>query len=175
MLKMTFPDGFVAEMITTTSKLPIMERQKIEGYLAHKWGLNGKLPSNHPYKLGHPLSTGSPSFITDTPFSDGKAIDLIDGHVEISSGGNEDVFDGNGSFSVSAWVKGWPDEYPENIASKGYAIPTSKEFKNPELWLDATDSSNLLVSVKRDEITLTGTEGSSQRLTEVFDGKWDNG
>ena len=32
-----------------------------------------------------------------------------------------------------------------------------------------------LVSVKRDEITLTGTEGSSQRLTEVFDGKWDNG
>ena len=52
--KNAFPDGFVAEMITTTSALPIMERQKIEGYLAHKWGLNGKLPSNHPYKLGHP-------------------------------------------------------------------------------------------------------------------------
>ena len=103
-------------------------------------GAERKLPSNHPYKLGHPLSTGSPSFITDTPFGDGNTIDLADGHVEISSGGNEDVFDGNGSFSVSAWVKGWPDEYPENIASKGYAIPTSKEFKNPELWLDATDT-----------------------------------
>ena len=25
-------------------------RQKIEGYLAHKWGLTGSLPSDHPYK-----------------------------------------------------------------------------------------------------------------------------
>ena len=67
--------GHFAEVLAFGRKLPIGERQKIEGYLAHKWGLNGKLPSNHPYKLGHPLSTGSPSFITDTPFSDGKAID----------------------------------------------------------------------------------------------------
>ena len=35
---------------------------------------------------------------------------------------------------------------------------------------DATDTSNLLVSVKRDEVTLTGPDGSSQRLNEVFDG-----
>ena len=69
---------------------------------------------------------------------------MIDGHVEISTGGNEDVFDGNGSFSVSAWVKGWPDEYPESIASKGYAIPTSKELKHPELWLDAEDPKPVL-------------------------------
>jgi len=25
-------------------------RQKVEGYLAHKWGLTGNLPSGHPYK-----------------------------------------------------------------------------------------------------------------------------
>ena len=27
-----------------------MERQKIEGYLAHKWGLTANLPSAHPFK-----------------------------------------------------------------------------------------------------------------------------
>jgi hypothetical protein len=27
---------------------------KIEGYLAHKWGLTGDLPSNHPYKTTAP-------------------------------------------------------------------------------------------------------------------------
>lgn len=29
--------------------------QKIEGYLAHKWGLTSLLPSTHPYKTVHPV------------------------------------------------------------------------------------------------------------------------
>jgi len=29
-------------------------RQKIEGYLAHKWGLEGNLPSDHPFKVSAP-------------------------------------------------------------------------------------------------------------------------
>jgi hypothetical protein len=140
--------GHFAEVLAFGSKLPDATRQKIEGYLAHKWGLSGNLPSNHPYKLAHPLSTGSPAFITDTPFGDGKAIDLADGHVEISTGGNEDVFDGNGSFSVSAWVKGWPDEEKESIISKGYAIPKLESNPNMKLWLDAADTSSLLSRVK---------------------------
>ena len=114
------PDGFVGEMIGVSTALSNTNREKLEGYLAHKWGLMSNLPNDHPYKLGHPLSTGSPSFIADTPFGDGKAIDLADGHVEISTGGNEDIFDGNGSFSVSAWVKGWPSESDESVVSKGY-------------------------------------------------------
>ena len=81
-------------------------RQKIEGYLAHKLGLAGSLPSSHPYSLGAPMaSSGSPSFITDTPFGSGKAIDLADGHVEVSTGESEDEFDGGAAFSVSAWVR----------------------------------------------------------------------
>lgn len=30
------------------------DREKIEGYLAHKWGLTGSLPSTHPYKATAP-------------------------------------------------------------------------------------------------------------------------
>lgn len=29
-------------------------RERIEGYLAHKWGLTGSLPANHPYKTTPP-------------------------------------------------------------------------------------------------------------------------
>ena len=111
----------------------------IEGYLAHKWGLTGYLPNDHPYKLAHHLSTGTPSFTTDTPFGDGKAIDLLDGHVEISTGGNEDVFDGNGSFSVSAWVKGWSDDSFAPVISKGGEVPNPKSISSMKLWLDAQD------------------------------------
>ena len=33
----------------------LTERQKIEGYLAHKWGLAANLPADHPYKTEAPL------------------------------------------------------------------------------------------------------------------------
>jgi len=45
-----FPDGFVAEMISTTSAHSTANRQNLEGYLAHKWGLSANLPALHPHK-----------------------------------------------------------------------------------------------------------------------------
>jgi len=43
-------DGYIAEMIFITSVVATEDRQKIEGYLAHKWGLQANLPAEHPYK-----------------------------------------------------------------------------------------------------------------------------
>jgi hypothetical protein len=37
-------------------------REKIEGYLAWKWGLEGNLPIGHPYKSAAP-TTGNPTGI----------------------------------------------------------------------------------------------------------------
>lgn len=39
-----------AEIIVSSSLLSTLDRQKLEGYLAHKWGLTANLPSDHPYK-----------------------------------------------------------------------------------------------------------------------------
>jgi hypothetical protein len=39
----------IHELLVYNTVLTIPERQRVEGYLAWKWGLNSKLPSTHPY------------------------------------------------------------------------------------------------------------------------------
>ena len=46
-------DGHIGEIIIINSVQDI-DRQKVEGYLAHKWGVESKLPSDHPYKTSAP-------------------------------------------------------------------------------------------------------------------------
>ena len=48
-------DGRVGEVIATSSVLTNTQRQKVEGYLAEKWGLS--LQNSHPYKDGLPRAT----------------------------------------------------------------------------------------------------------------------
>lgn len=43
--------GGMAEIVMTTSALSTNDRQKLEGYLAWKWGLQTNMPADHPYKL----------------------------------------------------------------------------------------------------------------------------
>ena len=49
----------VAEFLAFDSVLSASERQKIEGYLAHKWGLNSLLPQTHPARSGSLISSPS--------------------------------------------------------------------------------------------------------------------
>lgn len=48
--------GVFGEVIATRYALPTADRQRIEGYLAWKWGLVASLPANHPYKLLPPTA-----------------------------------------------------------------------------------------------------------------------
>lgn len=47
-------DGGLGELIFTDGTEGLDVQQKIEGYLAWKWGIEGRLPSYHPYKLAAP-------------------------------------------------------------------------------------------------------------------------
>lgn len=51
-----FFDGLQAEIIITESVPDSSTRQKIEGYLAHKWGIESSLDASHPYKSTPPYS-----------------------------------------------------------------------------------------------------------------------
>jgi len=50
----SYYNGDIAEIVATTSVLSTEDRQKMEGYLAHKWGLTAGLPNDHPYKSAAP-------------------------------------------------------------------------------------------------------------------------
>ena len=46
--------GEIAEIVAYDSALSTSDRESVEGYLAHKWGLTASLPSSHPYKTSAP-------------------------------------------------------------------------------------------------------------------------
>jgi len=46
--------GTIAEVVLTNNLLSTDDRQKLEGYLAWKWGLEANLPADHPYKTTPP-------------------------------------------------------------------------------------------------------------------------
>jgi len=47
-------DGEIAEILAYQGALSDGDRQKVEGYLAHKYNLDGNLPQGHPYKTTPP-------------------------------------------------------------------------------------------------------------------------
>jgi hypothetical protein len=46
----------VGEFLYFSEQLSDSDRELVEGYLAHKWGLEGQLPSDHPYKSEAPTT-----------------------------------------------------------------------------------------------------------------------
>ena len=59
------PDTFygksnISEVLIFDTALTTEDRQKIEGYLAHKWSLEGNLPEAHSYKSSIPIVGSSP-------------------------------------------------------------------------------------------------------------------
>jgi hypothetical protein len=121
--------------------LTVEDRQKIEGYLAHKWSLEASLPVAHPFKSSIPI-VGSSPFSTDVASGSGQSLDLSNGtFATVSTGGTEDVFDGDNNFSVSVWVKGWPGETGQSLLSKNDFDPVS--MGKIMSWLDASNAKYL--------------------------------
>ena len=48
------PYADIHEIILFQEELSTSNIQKIEGYLAHKWGITASLPADHPYKTNYP-------------------------------------------------------------------------------------------------------------------------
>ena len=49
-----FWPGYLNEFLLVPRTLTILQRQQLEGYLAWKWGLQGNLPSTHPFASAAP-------------------------------------------------------------------------------------------------------------------------
>ena len=55
----------VCEVIHFDTPIDDATREKIEGYLAHKWGLDANLPVDHPYKSAAPVFFSISGTVTD--------------------------------------------------------------------------------------------------------------
>ena len=56
-------DGDLAELIIYQEELPISTMRMVEGYLAHKWGVEDSLVQTHPFKNFPPVRS-KPAAIT---------------------------------------------------------------------------------------------------------------
>jgi hypothetical protein len=50
----SYLSGDLAEVVVVRSMLAECDRQKLEGYLAHRWGIAASLPLGHPFRLAPP-------------------------------------------------------------------------------------------------------------------------
>jgi hypothetical protein len=46
--------GRIAEVVVANTLADAGDRQRLEGYLSWKWGLQGNLPADHPWKAAPP-------------------------------------------------------------------------------------------------------------------------
>lgn len=58
-------NGFIGEVLIYTTAVSAAQRQRVEGYLAWKWGLQAQLPYDHPYARSFP-GFGSQAAPTDS-------------------------------------------------------------------------------------------------------------
>lgn len=56
-----YMNGQIAEVIFIKRSISHEERQKMEGYLAHKWGFQDELPAGHPYRTKIPMENDKPN------------------------------------------------------------------------------------------------------------------
>ncbi len=67
---LSFPfTGTIGEILIFNRDLTTSETQSIEGYLACKWGLQNRLPANHPYRATCPGAAGPAPVPTPAPLS----------------------------------------------------------------------------------------------------------
>jgi uncharacterized repeat protein (TIGR02543 family) len=95
-------NGNFGEAIICNANLNTTDRQKVEGYLAHKWGLAGNLSAGHPYKNaapGGPAATATlDGTVTDTD-SLTTTWSVVSGPASVSFG-NANAIDTTATFTV---------------------------------------------------------------------------
>ena len=70
--------GDLGELLIFTRQLSSSEEEKVEGYLAHRWGATSSLDSNHPYKSVAPIFDNKP-LIRDTSTLGNGPMSLVSG------------------------------------------------------------------------------------------------
>jgi len=119
------PDGAIAEYLIVND-VSVDTRQKIEGYLAHKWGLAASLPADHPYKATAPGKTGSANVTFTAPASDGGS-PITSYEVTSSPGGITGTLSGasGGTVNIKGLAIGTPYTFTVTASNAVYTSESS--------------------------------------------------
>jgi hypothetical protein len=79
--------SYLQEHLVFTRVLTNAERQRVEGYLAWKWGTTAKLPADHPYKSAAPLVTKTIFLTTGSAWTVPTDWDSANNSIELIGGG----------------------------------------------------------------------------------------
>ena len=135
--------GSIAETVAYDRALSDGVRQKLEGYLAHKWGLVSALPSAHNYKVAKPAFGGA-QILTFQPVSDkqvGQAATLT---ISADSGLTTFTFDSNDS-TVASFGGNATDGYTVTGLKEGkVTITATQPGQTP--WNSATATQPFIVT-----------------------------
>ena len=140
--------GEIAEVLVYDQSVNAVNRQKIEGYLAHKWGLTAKLELIHPYSF-NPPSFGGPQTISFPPLVDkalgddsfpllavassGLPVSYISSNPSVGTVvGNIVTITGKGSTTITAMQLGDDRYQPANPVSRILTViqPGIKDDQN---------------------------------------------
>ena len=114
------------EIIALSSEPSPEERQKLEGYLAHKWGLTANLPEDHPYKETAPGKTGQADVTFTAPASDGGS-PITSYEVTSSPGGITGTLSGasGGTVNIKGLAIGTPYTFTVTATNAVYTSDSS--------------------------------------------------
>ena len=114
--------------------------EKTEGYLAHKWGQQGNLANNHPYKSAKPINNFTATY-SATLYLDPTKVPDGTYKINLSHGGFVDT-------SSNSNVAGLPSGYGD------FTIRVINDSSTPTVTLSTNDSDN---RIKPGDITVTAT------------------
>ena len=119
-------NGILAELIIIPSITSDTNRQKLEGYLAHKWGLKANLPQDHPYKATAPGKTGQADVTFTAPASDGGS-PITSYEVTSSPGGITGTLSGasGGTVNIKGLAIGTPYTFTVTATNAVYTSDSS--------------------------------------------------
>jgi hypothetical protein len=130
--------GDLAEVVAYDRVLHSSVREKIEGYLGHKWGLVSDFSSSHTYKVAKPLFGGT-QVLSFQPVSDKQAGQTVTLNVTADSGLSAFTFDSNDSTVVS-----FSGNEATALKVGKVTITASQTGQSP--WLSATASQPFIVT-----------------------------